>query len=136
MEAGDEDFIYHAWLNALWHGKYNSQSIPQSLFYASYRKRINRILANSDVRIACLLDDPAIILSFVVYQRQHDELTPIVHWIYTKHDFRNHSIATDLLRNIGIEKGSEVIVTAFNWRVSKNKSYRVIHNPFLLDRGE
>lgn len=91
--ANDTDLslIVSTWLHGLYHSNTWFNEIEKDVFWENYRKVIEAILAYSDVNVACLPDEPDVILGYVVYTG------PILHWIFVKKAFRKLGIGKTLL---------------------------------------
>lgn len=121
----DDSFILSTWLKRLYHdndeksyiGEMNSDD-----FYLNYEKVIKYILKKPAVwvRIACLKDDPDVIVGYAVIEKN------ILHWVYTKKGWRELGIAKKLVPPY-ITHFTHLTDTA---RIIKPKEW--IFNPFLI----
>jgi len=98
----DIPFIYSSWLRSFKHSSALGKSMRSSVFFENYREIIDHILASqhSHVAIACLPDDPNVILGYLVYEivstREY-----IFHYCFVKESFRRLGIASALIKSLG-----------------------------------
>lgn len=88
----DYPFIYSSWLQSLWAGNSWFKLIRRDLYFKKYHDVVENVLrsTNSIVLIACLLDEPDIILGFSA--REGDRL----HYVFVKEDWRGIGLGSDL----------------------------------------
>lgn len=88
----DKNCIYALWRNSSFYSNNTKRYGPATTHTIKIKKqqteRIRKILQNAQVRVACLEDDPNIIIGYVVYTRDH------LDWIYIKPDYRRQGIAS------------------------------------------
>lgn len=90
----DESFIFSSWQKNVYYSKVRSGiDVHKEEFFRQYNEYITEQLAQSQVTIACLDGDPDTILGYSVIDKG------VLEWIYVKVDFRNHGIASLLLKN-------------------------------------
>lgn len=89
----DFDFIEATWKQSLYYGNPFFNLIHEPIYYKNYQPVIQKILSRPDIKIAiaCLKDEPTLCLGYSVSQED------ILHFIYTKKDWRKIGIMTDLL---------------------------------------
>ena len=85
LENGDRPFIYSSMLKGLYYGDSWFSRVDKNAFMNAYAKVISRMLDSSHVvvRVACLPDDPAVILGYALLSGNS-----ILHWVYVKKDWR------------------------------------------------
>lgn len=86
----DQAFIYATWRNSAFYGS----GLPKNesdRFFKAQTAKIKEILRVASVRIACLSDDPMIIVGYSIENDNH------LHWIYVKTDFRNKGVGSLLM---------------------------------------
>ena len=95
MKVTDRNFILSTWLRGLRFGCDPFYKIPSELYYTKYQKVIELLLANvhTDTVIACLKDDPDVILAYAVIGDHGERL----HWAYTKKSWRGLGIQKKLI---------------------------------------
>lgn len=87
----DLPFIFSTWLKGLYHGNPLYRKIEQGIFYPKYHKVLEAVLKSSTVVVACLEDEPDVVLGYAVYR----DLT--MHWIFVKKAWRKMGIAKQLV---------------------------------------
>lgn len=94
---GDKNFIYATWLRGLFYGDSWFRKIPKPIFMECYHKVLDSILSRSnlEVRIACLKDDPSVILGYSIARRGTGSL--VVDWVFVKKAWRGIGIARNLV---------------------------------------
>lgn len=88
----DSSFIFSTWLKGQYFGNDWFESVDQKVYFAYYSKYVEAILAKSNVSIACLTDDPDVILGYAVYT-----LPETLHWVFVKGAWRAKGIARRLV---------------------------------------
>lgn len=91
MVEEDRSFIFATWLLGLRHGNELYKEIKKESYFSKYKQVIELLLSRSTVKVACLIDDPDVVLGYVVYQG--DKL----HWVFVKKAWRKLSIASQLV---------------------------------------
>ncbi len=93
----DRNFILATWLRGLYYGCDFFREIPKARFMASYHDILERALKSpsSIVRIACLKEDPSVILGYAVVRRVKD--TTVLDWLFVKSAWRNIGIGKGLI---------------------------------------
>lgn len=89
----DVNFIISTFLRGLYYGDTWFSIIPKEIFMANYKKVIIALLNNATVKVACLKDDPDIIIGYSILS--NDYLT--IHYVYVKEKWRKQGIARSLL---------------------------------------
>lgn len=119
----DKAFILATWLRALRFGNSWYNLIDAKVYYAVYHAVLENLLAKSTttIRVACLKDDPEVILGFSVYE------SPRLHWVYIKQAWRKLGIARALVPK-------EITVVSHLTEPGKAimLKKKLIFNPFLL----
>lgn len=91
----DRNFILATWLRGLKYGNEWFDAIEAEAYYEYYQKAIDFILTKNTtaVRVACLKEDPEVILGYVVL----NSLGNVVHWVFVKKAWRSIGIARNLV---------------------------------------
>lgn len=133
FEEEDRHFIVDSW-SRQYHEALPQSYCPGYIYFPNQIKLINDILQSSDCLVACLAEDPEIIVGYIVYE--HIDKVLVLHWTCVKKDFRKLSVMTDLLDSAHAAWRKEVImVTQPGKLYSKyRKKYKVFYDPFLLLR--
>jgi hypothetical protein len=91
----DRNFVTATFLRGLYYGDSWFSLIPKSIFMESYQQVIKALLAspNVAVRVACLKEDPSVILGYCVLSKNQGT----VHWVFVKAAWRKQGIGRSLL---------------------------------------
>ncbi len=89
----DHAYIYSSWLQGLRYANDYFELIEKSAYFEHQHKLIEDILNDFEVtvRIACLREDPSVILAYAVYK--NDRLD----WVLVKSRWRGIGLARDLV---------------------------------------
>jgi len=118
----DEAFIFQTWLQGLYHGNSLFNLIDHDIYFTNYRKVIESLLKTAQVSVACLKDDPEIILGYSISQGTK------LHWVHVKEAWRKIGIAKELLPP---NFDTVTHVTTVGENILKNKKSDIKFNPFL-----
>jgi len=88
----DDGYIYSTWTQYAWYSPKDPILLTQKQFFKEKNDNIKQILSEGKVKIACLKDDPYVILGYMVVHNDKME------WCCIKKDFRKEGIES-LLRN-------------------------------------
>ncbi len=124
----DEPFIYATWLNGLRHGNETFGFIDQDIYFENYHKVIEKILVmpNTRIQVACLFDDPDVILGYSVSHSDH-----LLHYVFVKKQWRKIGIA-DALMPPKLNVVTHITDVAKSLLIHNQKFNHVIFNPFLI----
>jgi len=91
----DAGFIFSTWLKGLRFGNDWYALIDSKVYFSVYHKVIEDILSkpNVTVKVACLKEDPNVILGYAVYSNTR------LDWVHIKRHWRNIGLAKDLVPN-------------------------------------
>ncbi len=92
----DESIIYATWLNSLYCVE-PFRRLPKDYFMAAHHALIQSLLTRSQVLIACDPNDPDQIYGYCVCSLGDG----VLHWIFTKKDFRRFKVAQRLRDKLG-----------------------------------
>lgn len=89
----DKDLIHATWLRPLYYDNDLFGEIDRDQYFKTYDQVIKKILERPAiwVRIACLRDDPDVILGYAVVEKD------ILHWVYIKKAWRELGLAKKLI---------------------------------------
>lgn len=121
----DASFIFSTWLKGLRFGNDWYGLIESKAYFAAQHKVIEAILSkpNVTVKVACLKDDPGVILGYAVFAG------PRLDWVHVKKSWRKIGLMKDLVpQNIT----SVSHVTDIGRSILKRHN-GVTFNPFNLD---
>ncbi len=126
--AGDNDlnFVRHSWLRSLHSYGHGQKALTNEFFFKGHSKLVNKCLERSFCLIANPNDMENIIVGYIVWEQGANNT--LVHYIYTKSDYRNMGLGRYLIDTIQGDK--EIIATARGMRF---RDY--IYNPYLLIEG-
>ena len=132
----DLHYIYSAWLYSYRHESKIGRSTRKIIYFREYCSVIDSILSKEDtqVLIACSIDDKDVILGFLVSEYSHAiNSTPILHYVFVKEPFRNNKIARSLFEKCFGAGGDIYYTHATNDGIHALASRGgFIYNPFLL----
>jgi len=89
----DRNFILSTFLKGLRYGNDWFETIPSDIYFGFYHNVVEALLNLPDtkVKVACLLDDPEVILGYSVYSKEK------LHWVFCKRAWRSIGIAKSLV---------------------------------------
>lgn len=91
----DQAMIYATWRNGRYYGmkdKHREKHRGDStIVFRRLTSEIAQAMNEAQVKIACLEDDPTIIVGYVVFHGNH------LDWIYVKEDYRKQGVASLLI---------------------------------------
>lgn len=131
----DIPFIYSTWLKSFKYDSALGKSMRKSVFFESYREVIDNILDQSSVAVACMQDDPNVIIGYAVYEAYSMFDCNILHYAFVKESFRGLKVATSLLRIIDNKKPTKYTHLTSKFKLLTCNSLlfaSFIYNPFLL----
>lgn len=117
----DQACLYATWRNAAYYGAKRKHQVSPKTFFKRQTTRIDDILTTAETKVACLEDDPTLILGYSVFTGSH------LNWVYVKKDYRNKGIGellvpkhietvTDSLTKIG-----DIIATKKKLKLKENE---------------
>ncbi len=91
----DHNLILATFLRGLFYGDSWFSQIPKDIFMNNYKLVIQAIInnPNSVIKIACLPDDPDVILGYSVLSGDYKT----IHWVYVKSAWRKKGIGRSLV---------------------------------------
>lgn len=97
MQPGDRNFIFATWLRGLYYGNSFFGEMPKDAFMKHYHDVLEKLLTRPTpwVRVACLKDDPEVILGYAIGRVWPGELS--LDWIFVKSPWRKIGIAKSLV---------------------------------------
>ena len=120
--ASDVNFMISAWFRSY----EKSARIPTRVYAENYPQIIKACLAHSTSLVMCAVDEPSLILAFVVGDNR--ETGPVLHYAYTRKGARQSGIVRRLVDTLFGHYPKLIECTA-RWPMS---SHRYIYNPFKL----
>lgn len=89
--ATDIPLLYAAWLKGLYYGNPFMNEIDKEVFFKNYKPVVTNIMLNCTVEVACLEDEPDVVVGFIVYKLN------VLHWVYTKRNWRKLGVSKLLM---------------------------------------
>lgn len=119
----DWNFFYSTFLRALYYGDSWFKEIPKDIFMENYHKVADVLLAKGILKVACLKEDPEVILGYALFSSQY----PALHFVFVKSAWRGIGIAKSL-----VPKETKVAthLTKVGLSILK-KNPSITFNPFL-----
>lgn len=103
-EITDLSLIYSTWTKSLYFALYKEQEVdPVHTYYPNATRAIQSILERSNVAVACLEDQPDVVLGYCVFEGF------VLRWIYMKKVWRKQGIAKKLIAYSGAKAYSNHI---------------------------
>lgn len=121
-EPDDKNFIYTSWLRGLRFGNDFFREIDSDVYYREMQKTVDTILALKDTKVdvACLIEDPRVILGYVVNRPD------VLDWVFVKLPWRRMGVARTLLKDKEIKFVSNITIVGD--KIRKKKGW--VFNPF------
>lgn len=90
----DKNFIFATWLRGLYYGGVYFTEIPKDIFMREYHYFLDRIIEdpNIKIKVACLKDDPEVILGYSVL----NSAETVLNWVFCKSAWRGIGLARAL----------------------------------------
>lgn len=122
----DINFIFATFLRGLYYGDSWFSEIPKTIFMENYHNALKRILVNPNnyVKIACLVEDPEIILAYAILSSDNKTL----HWAFCKKAWRAIGLIKQLVPNTVTQVTH---LTKVGLSIIKKRDH-VIFNPFAV----
>ena len=90
----DDSYIYSTWSKYAWYSSKDPISISKHQFFKQKNAYIKDILQNGVVKVACVKDDPYVIMGYIVVHNNK------VEWLCVKKDYHNQGIEELLKRSL------------------------------------
>lgn len=82
----DDGYIYSTWIKYAWYSPKEPIQLNKPEFFKRKTEEINSLLIKGRTKVACIKEDPAIIMGYCVVSEGE------LKWICVKKDFRNQGI--------------------------------------------
>ena len=89
----DKAFIMATFLRGLYYGDSWFSLMPKNNFMNAYKQVVSALIDRSGVYIACLKDDPNVILGYSIVSKDGSTL----HWVFVKSIWRKNGVGKALL---------------------------------------
>lgn len=95
LQPGDKSFVLATFLRGLYYGDSWFSEIPKDIFMNNYKVIAENLIKNPNVvvKVACLKEDPNIILGYSILSSDYQTIT----WVYVKSAWRLKGIGRSLL---------------------------------------
>lgn len=122
----DLSFILATWLRGLYYGNNFFNKIPKDLFMKHYHDILKPLVSSNmvDINVACLKEDPEIILGYAVLNKAHTKLN----WVFVKSAWRKIGVAKILVPD-SVNTVTHLSTVGENILRSRDK---IVFNPFDL----
>lgn len=133
--ALDRNFILATWLRGLYYGDEYFSDVPKSIFMETYHLVLEKFLvkAGVNIKIACLKEDPEVILGYSVSRRVKlgEADLGVIDWVFVKAAWRKIGIGKMLVPS---RTNAYTHVTKTGKSIVKSKYPDLTFNPFLFNR--
>lgn len=120
----DHPFIYSTWLKGLYWGSEWFQMIPWGVYRIGYRNAIAAILTRNRGIVACLTEDPDVVVGYAIVSPDGGAL----HWAYVKRPWRKLGIARAMVPTFH----TVTHLTKTGRAIMRAKAPDAIFNPFAI----
>lgn len=116
----DNPIIYATWRNNSFYSALIKPTEDQrDIFFKNKTKQIKDILAIATIKIACLQNNPKVIIGYSVFVNTH------VYWIYIKEDYRNNGIGTMIAPKEIESVPPQTDLTKIGYEIAKKKKLEI-----------
>jgi ribosomal protein S18 acetylase RimI-like enzyme len=105
-KTSDLPYIFNSMLKAM---RVYFPHLRTSAFFDAYKPKVQRLVGESNIQVACFEKDQDLIYGYVIYSMIDDIL--VLHWVNVKKPFRRMGIAKELLKSIGKDQDSAAFAT-------------------------
>ncbi len=121
----DLNFILATFLRALYYGDTWFKEIPKDIFMKNYHQVIETLLSRSLVKVACLKEDPEVIVGYAIFSKANPN---VLHFTFVKSVWRNIGVMKSL-----VPQSTNCVTHLTKVGLSIIKKHQgVIFNPFNL----
>lgn len=94
-KESDKNFVLATFLRGLYYGESFFSRVPKAVFFDRYKLVAQALVedANTILRVACLPEDPDVILGYSLCSNNGETL----YWVFVKTTWRKHGIARSLM---------------------------------------
>lgn len=125
MTLEDRNFVFQTWIRGVRKAAH-LRLVPSEDFKRTASQVIRTILQSSKVAVLCDLEDPSLVIGYVIYSE--DRARFLIHGIYVKGLFRGLGIARHAVNQLAQQR--QVIVTEFGPLQVKLLPKTVFYNPY------
>lgn len=122
----DKAFLYSTFLRGVYYGSEFYSLIEKESFFKHYEHVLDGLVKRPStmVSIACLEDEPDVILGYAIYSTS----APVLHWVFVKDNFRKQGVAKQLLHDVKINVTTHLTTVGNSIRLKR----KWIFDPFQL----
>lgn len=134
MTADDEAFVYASWLRSVRNESPAYAMVMDAVFFPAHHVMVERCFESSEVIMACLVDDPSVLIGFACGVSSPRPSGAVLHYVYVKSAFRRMGIAAAMLKALRIDPSEGCTVTHWT-RFCTQIRQRIplaVYNPYLL----
>ncbi len=137
IEQADVAFLFNSWLKSFRSGRLAAK-VDNSIYFSEHHKIIERLVHGAKTIVACNPAEPGQIFGYAVYEKIDGIF--VLHYIYTKHTYRNMGIAREMLNHI--DHSFETAGCCSHMTMAAEKlhlKYNLIYHPYILinyNRGD
>lgn len=132
MVENDRAFLANSWLQNFKRESDWSRHLDVEMYFRSHRHLVHKLLATSDVWVACDPEDPTLILGFIVGYDSPE--AAVIHYLYVREKFRRVGIGRQLFATL--TRGQAKPVVGTHWTASSRsiarETHPAVYNPYLL----
>lgn len=130
----DNNFIYSTVLKSYRFSNPIARATDDDTYYSQHSYCWNRLISDPSTRVmvACMEDDPDLIIGFLIAEPKD---LPILHYVYVKAAFRGHRVATDLCASVNINP-RERYTYYTHWTIDVlgfGFNHKLIYNPMYFN---
>lgn len=93
-DAEDDPYIYSTWTKYSWYSPKRPILIGKKRYFKEKNEEIKAVLTEGIVKIACMQDDPSLIIGYIVVKDRK------IAWICVKKDYHNQGVDAMLIRSM------------------------------------
>ena len=123
--ADDRNFILATFLRGVYYGDSWFSMIPKAIFMAHYKKVAEHLVTSARVTIACLKDDPNVIIGYSILSPD----ASTVHWVFVKAMWRRNGVARSLVPPSPVAFSH---LSALGKTIMTKQFPNTVFNPFAL----
>lgn len=126
----DIAFIFNSWLRSHRQGRLCAK-VDNAIYFAEQHKLIEKLIKRGKVKLAVDPKEPGNILAYLVYEYVQGIF--VIHYVYTKHTFRNMGIAKQLMLNTGHNFETASCMTHLTPVAEKlQNKFNMVYHPYIL----
>lgn len=120
----DVNFILATWLKTYKYSGDLPARVRDSEYFSTYEPILKELLSRATVTVACLIDDPDVVIGYVCYEPE------MLHWVHVKESWRNLGLAKLLVVKSGVSETARFTHWTQPMKSIVNKYPTFIFNPW------